>query len=205
MALPVRAVVMAGGRATRMGRVEKQMVNILGRPMIKYVIDALKFCEFIEGIDFVTSLFTPNTNRYLEEEGFRPIVASGSGYISDLREYLVRAEEGLYVVVSSDIPTLRPKHIETVLRLSLVHQEEYLVFTIPYDMVKGLSSSPTIIDVDGRQYQPSGLRVIRKLSGTNLKLLAPLYIPLVFRELGINVNTFEDVKRAELYLMGLEK
>ena len=38
----VTGVILAGGRATRMGGVDKGLVPILGRPMIAWVIDALR-------------------------------------------------------------------------------------------------------------------------------------------------------------------
>lgn len=199
---PVIAVVMAGGRGTRMGRVEKPLAHIFGRPMLSYIIDALAACGAVAQIDFVTSVHTQGTADYLERLGFRPFKASGSGFINDLKEYLVSAGQGRFIVVSCDIPALRPVHLATALHLSSNYSEDYLMFVVPYEMVKGLSSRPTIIHHEGIDYQPAGLRFIRKSGDSVPSLSDPRIVPLPFRELGVNVNTLEDVGIAESFLRG---
>lgn len=40
--LPITGVILAGGRATRMGGVDKGLVTVAGRPMVEHIIERLK-------------------------------------------------------------------------------------------------------------------------------------------------------------------
>ena len=58
----VVALVMAGGRATRMGNVcEKPLLRICGRTMVERVIEALRSSKNIDEIIVAVSKFTPKT------------------------------------------------------------------------------------------------------------------------------------------------
>lgn len=76
------ALVMAGGKGSRMGYVEKPMIKVKGKRLIDFVVNELENA----GIDaiYVTSPHTPTTERYLHEMGMVVFRGEGRGYISDL-------------------------------------------------------------------------------------------------------------------------
>ena len=57
------AIIMAGGLGSRLGMGEKPCVNILHKPLITYVIDALQEAS---GIDKIYVAVSPATPHYRE-------------------------------------------------------------------------------------------------------------------------------------------
>lgn len=196
----VMGVVMCGGRGSRMGRREKPLVEVLGKPLISYALNTMRECNTIKGVDFVTSIYTPLTTKYLKEIGYEPFVATGAGFLNDLSEYLSSRQKATYLIVSCDIPTLRPNHVQTVLDMSKKLKGDYIMCVLPYESVRGLSREPTIIKHGSDEYQPAGLRIFRKKSDGPPDFSTPSYLELRFRELGVNINTLEDISIAEGYL-----
>lgn len=199
----VRAVVMIGGRGTRMGGIEKPLVKILGKPLVEYIISALNECRCVKGIEFVSSVHTRNVTLYLKERGFEVFTGKGLGFLSDLAEYLSERGTDNYLVVSCDIPALRGVHVEEALKLSMTYQDDYLMYVLRYEDVRGLSKRPTVIRRDGVDYQPAGLRMIRMNRQGVVNLEKPRLVLLPFKELGVNVNTWEDISVAESVLKAM--
>ncbi|MCS7146229.1 MAG: NTP transferase domain-containing protein [Nitrososphaerota archaeon] len=200
MTAKAKAVIMCGGKGRRMAGLEKPLIKILERPLIDYALNALIRCHKIEKVDFVSSQNTPATTKYLIELGFEPFVGSGSSFLDDLLEYLRYQPQGDYLIVSCDIPTIKPHHIEAALKQSENHNEGYLMYVLMYENVKGLSKIPSLINREGVDYQPAGLRYIRRKTGRPLEISDPRLVVLPFWELGVNVNTVEDIVTAELIL-----
>ena len=64
----VTALVMAGGKGTRMGtRTEKPLIELGGDPMIKRVIDALSASKKVSEIIIATSPNTPKTHEFVQK------------------------------------------------------------------------------------------------------------------------------------------
>jgi len=62
----VTALVMAGGRGTRMGTEEKSLLKVGGKPMVEYVLNALKGAKKVEEIIVETvEGTTKKVNGYL--------------------------------------------------------------------------------------------------------------------------------------------
>lgn len=80
------ALVMCGGRGSRLGYVEKPMLEIGGKRLIDMAIDEIE-SAMVESI-FVTSRYTPETEKYLKRQGFEVFRGGGRGYMEDLREVL---------------------------------------------------------------------------------------------------------------------
>lgn len=201
--MSVTALVMAGGRGVRMGRSEKPVARVLGRPLVNYVLDALSGCEKIGRTVIITSVNTPETTNYLRGLGLEVYVASGAGFLQDLSEYLSSSGDGLYLVVSCDVPTAKPEHFAKAIDIARRADERYLMLVIPLPIVFGLSHRPTIIRVGAEEYVPSGLRTILVKDGALPDPLRPHYVVFPYWELGMNVNTPEDIGRAEALLTEL--
>jgi len=80
---PLRIVVMAGGRASRMNGVEKALLRLRGKPLIEYVLDAAG--ELGGELYIAPSRHTPLTKRWCIERVIRIIETAGEGYSRDLR------------------------------------------------------------------------------------------------------------------------
>ena len=198
--MSVTALVMAGGKGLRMGRSEKPLIKVLGRPLIDYVLDALSRSEEIGRTIVITSLNTLETTGYIRSLGLEVFVASGEGFLKDLSEYLLSSRVGLYLVVSCDVPTMQPEHFAKTIEVARRAKEKYLMFVVPRPIAAGLSHKPTIVRLGAEEYVPSGLRIILVEGGALPDLSRPLYVVFPYRELGVNVNTPEDIARAEALL-----
>ncbi|MCD5409786.1 MAG: NTP transferase domain-containing protein, partial [Methanocellales archaeon] len=80
------ALVMAGGHGNRLGKGEKPLIDLCGKPMISYVLNALCQSERVDKIFIATSPHTPETKKHLENVNYRVIETMGRGYIPDLIE-----------------------------------------------------------------------------------------------------------------------
>ena len=166
------AIVMAGGKGSRFGYVEKPMVRLGGIPLIDHVMRAL----LESGLEtyIATSKNTPKTEAYCRSAGYRVVVTDGSGYHEDL-QYLTE-RFGVIITCASDIPFLTPRHIEPIIRssygsedsvvgctlvdgkvtpfgLNLVHgpDDRYIIFDDPYVGVNINSSND--LDLAAKIYE----------------------------------------------------
>ena len=82
----MEALVMAGGKGTRMGfcGVEKPMIEIGGVYTVERVVNALRDSKHIDKILVSVSPNTPDTERYLKDIGVETIRTSGEDYVEDL-------------------------------------------------------------------------------------------------------------------------
>jgi len=179
------ALVMAGGKGSRMGHVEKPLVEINGKYMIDYVIEALLQSNVGE-IFIAVSKNTPKTEQYLKEK-YKDIVlikTSGNGYVEDLNE-AIKYFSSPFLVISSDIPTIKPKTINNIINYYLHikgidNKVEALCVMVKKDNYPG---NPTM-EIEG--YIPAGINIISPKSGEQIEEV------MVVDEALINVNTWED-------------
>ncbi len=107
------AVVMAGGRATRLRPLgEKALQEIGGMTLLDRAVGALDGC----GIHFLVAVspHTPGTRTYCSLKGYPTVETPGTGYPDDLRWLLDRL--GAFLSLVSDLPFLRSHHLQEFLR-----------------------------------------------------------------------------------------
>ena len=85
------ALIMAGGRGTRLRMGEKPLVTICGRPMLSYVTDA--FVAAGHEVVVVASYRTPFTKNWCRAQGIALYEAEGLGYIEDINAAAADLEE----------------------------------------------------------------------------------------------------------------
>lgn len=102
------ALIMAGGRGTRLQMGEKPLVTICGRPMLSYVTDA--FVVAGHEVVVVASHRTPFTKNWCRAQGVTLYEAEGLGYVEDINAAAVDLEkEGTpFFTCVSDLPCLTP-------------------------------------------------------------------------------------------------
>ncbi|RLF11825.1 MAG: nucleotidyltransferase [Thermoprotei archaeon] len=198
MRLP--ALLMAGGRGTRLGLgVEKPLVKIAGRPLINYVVEALKQARYVERVVVVASRHTPNTYEVARGLRAEALKSPGEGYIEDLR-YAVKALrlEGPVLVVACDLPLLSGLLIDHIVRYYFTHcSKPSLAVVAPYEVYEALGIRPSyVFEAEGLMVAPSGINVL------DASLIDEEWIDeelLVLRrvEVAVNINTLKDLQLAE--------
>lgn len=181
--MKIDALVMAGGKGTRLGgTVEKPMVEILGIPIIRYVLDALPISTSVDRIYCATSPGTPETEEYLKEMDCTIIECPGDGYVKDLQFCIKELGLEKVLVVSADLPLLGPGDIDWVV-------EEY-------EKRGGAHMAVYCPQKDGGPI-PAGVNIVdsRHLDEPKDEILVSDKV-----QFALNVNTPEDLEKAKSIL-----
>jgi len=194
------ALVMAGGSGNRLGKGEKPLMDLCGKPMISYVLDALHQSERVDKIFVATSPYTPETEKYLENTRVKVIETKGIGYVSDL----VEATEILglrtpFLVVMSDLPLLFAKLIDEIIDVYWKINKPALSVYVPISVCKDAGIRPsTVLKVDEELIVPAGVNI---LDGGLIKEEQEEHrLVLKYQELAVNVNTIDDLRSCKQLL-----
>jgi adenosylcobinamide-phosphate guanylyltransferase len=153
------ALILAGGGGTRLGKGEKPLVDICGKPMIARVMEA--FAGAGLEITVVASPRTPMTLNYLRAQGVPFYRAGGNGYMEDVVEAVTELEVSAPLVTSVvDIPCLRLDHVGKIQETYLAQERPALSSWVPRDlcpaggcrteyteMVEGIPSVPVGVNI----------------------------------------------------------
>jgi adenosylcobinamide-phosphate guanylyltransferase len=187
----VTAIVMAGGKGTRMGKSsEKPLKKVFGIPMIIRVIDALSDSKQISEILVATSPNTPKTAELIHEIGVNVINTPGNGYVEDL-QYIISKKYNntpneILLTITSDMPLIKGETIDTVLLNYQSCNKPAMCIAVPLDFFLENSLKPSIVYGDS---VPSGLNILR----SNNKQQDEEVLMLRKIELAVNINSCEDI------------
>lgn len=191
------AIIMAGGKGTRMRSLgEKPVVKVGRTEMFKRVVSALEDSRQIEEVVIASSPHTPNTTREAENLGLQVIITPGVGYVEDLRYALNRLGVEHALVINSDLPFITGSIIDEVCDRYERSRKPALTVTTKTDKIRELGFEPTY----GQQgLSPVGINVVGGPLIGNDEMDQEIFaiedaLPL------INVDTPEDVLRAERLL-----
>jgi len=175
----MHALLMCGGRGERLGRGEKPLFEVCGMKLIEHSI--LEFENF--DVLAVTSSNTPETERFLIDEGIDFYRASGKGFVEDYREVCVEMSivEPVFVACA-DVVYIRRGIAEGAL-------ERYMTST----------KRALRVDMGG---EPVGLNIIDAFF---IDEPQEEEIYNVEENSLINVNTLKDAERAEKLWITMRK
>lgn len=193
------ALILAGGKASRLGMGEKALVRIANRPLISFVFESV-LDSGLNPFVIVTSK-TPYTINYCRMNDIPWICTKGSGYIEDIREAVMELSiKGPFLTICADLPGIRKEHISSVI-------SRYLKSGLPACSV-WTPHSPDITDnrIAGKLNSdpempgsPVGLNILRgdMIDSVQEELQVLLDDPLP----ALNINTPEDLIFAEKLLL----
>ncbi|MCQ1535440.1 nucleotidyltransferase [Methanosarcina sp. KYL-1] len=194
------AIIMAGGFGQRLGMGEKPCVELLGKPLISYVIDTLRAAKNIDKVSVAVSPVTPKTEIMIQEryKGEVPVIRTfGGNYVADMI-YAVETSgsEGPVMVIMSDLPLLDPGLIDSVIEKYKEEGKPALSVYVPINICKEAGIRPdTVFNKDGKLIVPTGVNILdssqirQEQEDFNLILNNP--------KLAINVNTVKDLQRCK--------
>ena len=156
----MEALVMAGGKGTRMGGGEKALMPLLGKPMISYVLKALAESRSISKINVAVSPDVPLTAEYVKnDESIRLVTTPGSGFIEDMG-YAIRSL-GLFgpvLVVAADLPLITPEVIDRAVEAYKKSGKEALSVRVEADLAPW--PADTILNDTEKPTIPAGINVV---------------------------------------------
>ena len=108
----VTAIVLAGGKNTRMGGLDKSMLPLKGIPMIRHIVNQLElhFGEILIGADD-SEKYSFLGHRIIRDEG------KGMGPLMGIYSCLLSSSNDLNFVTACDIPDIRTDFISNMLEL----------------------------------------------------------------------------------------
>lgn len=194
------AIVMAGGFGQRLGMGEKPCVELLGKPLISYVIDTLRDAKEIDRVFVAVSPVTPKTEIMLQERyrgEVRVIRTFGGNYVGDMIYAVETAQTtGPVMIIMSDLPLIKPELIDSVIEKYREAGTPALSVYVPINVCKGIGIRPdTVFNKDGKLIVPAGINILdstqirHEQADHNLILEDP--------RIAINVNTVEDLQRCK--------
>lgn len=184
------ALIMAGGKGTRLDAdVEKPLLELGGRFLIDYVLEAVSGCEYVDRFWSVTSPHTGRTEEYLKDRPVHVLQAPGKGYVEDLVFAVRKLGLEKTLVVSADLPLLTPGDLSRVIEEYLGQELPAMAVMVPLDIVEKNGICPDIV-MDG--HVPSGVNIVdgKNLNGGEFKLITEE------SKFAINVNTASDSELA---------
>jgi adenosylcobinamide-phosphate guanylyltransferase len=198
----VTALVMAGGKGTRMKLAEeKPLIKVCGKPVIEYVLSALKEAKKIDQIIVATSTSTSKTTELMKQVGVKVIETPGKDYVSDMGYTVQTLKLGVFLAIAADLPLVKPEMIDDIVERYERCGKPALTVAVPMAIKTQLGMCIDYSFKEGEQdVVPVGINVIdgSKRYGDEW-LDQDIYI-LNHEELAVNINTVSELQLAERLL-----
>ncbi len=206
----IAAVVMCGGRASRMqqqqqGCIEKPLLKVDGVAMVERVISALASSNSFDRIIAAVSPNTPKTNEFLKSKGIETIETAGKGYSQDLSDLLTKLKPQKVMVVPSDIPLLNSQIVNEILNTIIddndrqAQEEPAISIILEKEFVERTGVKPSIVLTN--QYCHSGVTIFNTMAVGGTEPVKERYLVMNRKEIALNVNTKEELELAEKLLL----
>ncbi len=195
------ALVMAGGRGSRLRMGEKPLVNLFGRPLIDYVVLALEE-SLVDRIFVSTTENVPSTRKWAEERDLYVLETGSYGYVPDMIEAVVKSgvKEPIMVIMA-DLPLVTPEIIDQIIEVYEKRPEPALSTHTPLSLHSRLGRRPdSLFNYGGQLIVPAGINVLK---GSEIeKEQEDFHLILERMELAVNVNVPEDLMLCEKIMQG---
>lgn len=195
------ALVMAGGRGSRLKMGEKPLVNLFGRPLIDYVVLALEE-SLVDRIFISTTENVPSTRKWAEERDLYVLETGSYGYVPDMIEAVIKSgvKEPIMVIMA-DLPLVTPEIIDQIIEVYEKRREPALSTHTPLSLHSRLGRRPdSLFNYRGQLIVPAGINVLK---GAEIeKEQEDFHLIMERMELAVNVNVPEDLMLCEKIMQG---
>ncbi|NLV26656.1 MAG: NTP transferase domain-containing protein [Methanomicrobiales archaeon] len=197
------ALILAGGKASRLCMGEKALVRLFNRPLLSYVIDSVLKANLSPCV--VVTSYTPYTTNYCRIHDIPWICTDGKGYVEDIWQAVLDISiSGPFLTICADLPGITAENITFVLD--------------EYKRAKSSACSvwtPYILDIEHnciKKIDDNKQELLGKPVGLNI-LRGDLYqenqdeIQILLDEpsLTLNINTQDELVFAERFFSSILK
>jgi adenosylcobinamide-phosphate guanylyltransferase len=194
----VTALVMAGGKGTRMAlSEEKPMLKVGDKTVIEHVLSALKSAKKVDSIVVAVSICTPKTARFMTKFPVKVIETPGKEYVSDMRYAVKKLGLQTVLAIAADLPLITSEAVDAVVECYEQCGKPALAVVVPMETKQKLGlGAEYAFELEGRHVVPAGINVIdgRRIDEEELSQEICL---LDRKEVAVNINTLEELKIAE--------
>ena len=198
----ITALVMAGGKGTRMkSKEEKPLVEVCGKPVIQYVLSALKDSKKIDRIIVATTSSTPNTTILMRRYGVEVIETPGKDYVSDMGWVVQKLKLGVFLAIAADLPLVKAEMIDSIAERYERCGKPALTVAVPLKTKAKLGMCIEYsFEEQGQTVVPVGINVIDGGKRYGDEWLDQDIFLVNHQELAININTVKELQLAEKIL-----
>ena len=199
------AIVMAGGMGKRLGKYEKPLTLLCGKPMISYILSALLGSKNIDRIGIATSPKVKKTilwlSCFIKEHGNIGLIQTpGNGFVNDMVMAVEKAGiKGPVLVIMADLPLVTSEMIDRIIEKYRTVNSPALSVHMTLDAFTRLGLRPdTVFHKNNGLIVPCGINI---LDADNIREEQEDYnLILDNEELALNVNTQGELVTCERYL-----
>lgn len=195
------ALVMAGGKGSRLRMGEKPLVKLFGRPLIDYVVGAL-LDSSADNIFVAVTENVPETRKWALDRELAVVDTKGKGFVADMVEAVEKAgvKEPILIIMA-DLPLVTPDLVDEIMETYEERPEPALSTHTPLNLHSRLGRRPdSLFNYRGQLIVPSGINI---LDGGDIREEQEDYHLIMERiELAVNVNLVEDLKLCESIIQG---
>jgi adenosylcobinamide-phosphate guanylyltransferase len=194
--MKVPALVMAGGKGSRMGlSTEKPLLPFLGKPLIDWVAEAILDSKKVSEFYIITSANSTQTEQHCQSKGLKVLHTDAKGYHNDLKQAVSMANlTGPVLTMPSDVPAITGQVLDKIVDAFGVCGKDFLAVFVPIKARQDLGLSISSTDeYKGVWYAVSGVNVI---NGTKIQSEGKIETSAIITEeteVLLNVNTTKDL------------
>jgi len=194
----VTALVMAGGKGSRMALAEeKPLLRVGGKPVIEHVLAALENAEKVDAIVVAVSDYTPKTAEHLAKFPVKVVKTPGKEYVSDMGYAVKTLKLQAVLALAADLPLITSEIIDEVVRRYEECGKPALTVTVHMTAKTRLGlGGEYAFGVEGELVVPAGINVIDG-SRIDEEELDDAVCILDRNEVVVNINTVQELKIAE--------
>ena len=206
--MKVPALVMAGGRGSRMGLpTEKPLLPFLGKPLIDWVAEAIVDAKKVSEFYVITSANTPQTEQHCQSNGWKILHTDAKGYHNDLKQAVSMANlTGPVLTMPSDVPAITGQVLDKIVDSFELCGKDFLAVFVPIKARQDLGLSISSTDeYKGVWYAVSGVNVI---NGTKILSEGKIETSAIITdetEVLLNINTTKDLEIAQKIMQKTKK
>jgi adenosylcobinamide-phosphate guanylyltransferase len=194
----VTALVMAGGKGTRMSlSEEKPLLRVGGKPVIEYILTALKNAKKVNSIIVAVSDYTPKTATLMLQFPVSVIKTPGEEYVSDMRYAVKSLNLRSVLAIGADLPLITGEVVDAIVDCYERCGKPALSVVVPMETKEKLGlGGEYAFKVGNMHVVPAGINVIdgRRIDEKELNEEICL---LDRKEVAVNINTVQELRIAE--------
>jgi len=193
---------MAGGMGRRMlSNEEKPMLSVKNKPMVSYVLDALKNSKCFDKIIGLVSKNTPRTAHFLASNNVQVVIGSGTDYVKDLNRALELVRPNKVFTISSDLPLMNSEMVKNIVNAFDGCKKPCLTVVVSRTLLEEIGvSTDYSLEYCGNIVCHSGVSIIDSAKVSGYASIDEELLIMDKPQLALNVNTMHELKLAEKML-----
>ena len=196
--MTVIALVMAGGKGTRMELAEeKPMLRVGGKPVVELVLEALQDAKKLDSVVVAVSDYTPKTAKFLESFPVKVLKTPGKEYVSDMGYAVKTLKLQTVLTIAADMPLITGEIIDEIVEAYFACGKSALAVAVPFETREKLGlGAGYVFDWKGKQVVYAGINVNdgRRIDDDELEQEICVLDEV---EVALNINTVDELQIAQ--------